>query len=156
MFVVEVKTGKTEKVRISQLNSSELLKLDSFDFDWSKETKYEVYKLSLISNEQVLGLLSIKRVIEELRIEIRLLEISTQNVGKDKLYDRVAGILIAFACKESFKNGFYGFVSLIPKTKLISHYKEKYGFEQFGRHLAIELQGSETLINRYLTYEEEK
>jgi len=156
MFVVEVKTGKTEKVRISQLKSSELLKLDSFDFDWSKETKYEVYKLSLISNEQVLGLLSIERVIEELRIEIRLLEISTQNVGKDKLYDRVAGILIAIACKESFKNGFYGFVSLIPKTKLIRHYKEKYGFEQFGRHLAIELQGSETLINRYLTYEEGK
>lgn len=156
MFVVEVKTGKTEKVRISQLKSSELLKLDSFDFDWSKETKYEVYKLSLISNEQVLGLLSIERVIEELRIEIRLLEISTQNVGKDKLYDRVAGILIAFACKESFKNGFYGFVSLIPKTKLIRHYKEKFGFEQFGRHLAIELQGSETLINRYLTYEEGK
>jgi len=156
MFVVEVKTGKTEKVRISQLKSSELLKLDSFDFDWSKETKYEVYKLSLISSKQVLGLLSIERVIEELRIEIRLLEISTQNVGKDKLYDRVAGILIAFACKESFKNGFYGFVSLIPKTKLIRHYKEKYGFEQFGRHLAIELQGSETLINRYLTYEEGK
>jgi len=156
MFVVEVKTGKTEKVRISQLKSSELLKLDSFDFDWSKETKYEVYKLSLISSEQVLGLLSIERVIEELRIEIRLLEISTQNVGKDKLYDRVAGILIAFACKESFKNGFYGFVSLIPKTKLIRHYKEKFGFEQFGRHLAIELQGSETLINRYLTYEEGK
>lgn len=156
MFVVEHKTGKKEKVRISQLNSSELVKLDSFDFDWSKETKFEVYKLSLISNEQVLGLLSIDRVIEELRIEIRLLEISIENIGKNKLYDRVAGILIAFACKESFKNGFYGFVSLIPKTKLIDHYQEKYGFQQFGRHLAIELQESEILMNRYLTYEEEK
>ena len=156
MFVVEVKTGRREKVRISKLKSSELLKLDSFDFEWCKETKFEVYKLSLISNEQIMGLLSIERVIEELRIEIRLLEISTENIGKNKLYDRVAGILIAFACKESFKNGFYGFVSLIPKTKLIIHYREKYGFQQFGRHFAIELQESERLMNRYLTYEEEK
>ncbi len=156
MFVVEVKTGKKEKVRISQFKSSELSKLHSFDFEWSKETKFEVYKLSLISNEQVLGLLSIDRVIDELRIEIRLLEISTENIGKNKLYDRVAGILIAFTCKESFQNGFYGFVSLIPKTKLIEHYKEKYGFQQFGRHLAIELQASELLMNRYLTYEEGK
>ncbi len=156
MFVVEVKTGKKEKVRISQIKSTELVKLDSFGFDWRKETEYEVYKLSLISNEQVLGLLSIQRVIEELRIEIRLLEISTENVGKNKLYDRVAGILIAFACKESFKNGFYGFVSLIPKTILIKHYKEKYGFQLFGRHVAIELQESELLMNKYLTYEERK
>ena len=156
MFVVEVKTGKKEKVRISQLKSSEVIKLDSFDFEWSNETKFEVYKLSLISNEQIMGLLSIERVIEELRIEIRLLEISTENIGKSKLYDRIAGILIAFACKESFKNGFYGFVSLIPKTKLIKHYTEKYGFQQFGRHLAIELQESLILMNRYLTYEKEK
>ena len=154
MFVVEVKTGKKEKVRISQLKSSELKKLESFDFEWSQVSKFEVYKLSLISNEQILGLLSIERVIEELRIEIRLLEISTENIGKNKLYDHVAGILIAIACKESFKNGFYGFVSLIPKTKLIKHYTEKYGFQQFGRHLAIQLQASELLMNRYLTYEE--
>ena len=156
MFVVEVKTGKKEKVRVSQLKSSELVRLEAFEFEWSKESKFEVYKLSLISNEQILGLLSIERILEELRIEIRLLEISTKNIGKDKLYDRVAGILIAFACKESFKNGFYGFVSLVPKTKLIKHYIDKYGFEQFGRHLAIELQASELLMNRYLTYEEEK
>lgn len=156
MFVVEVKTGKKEKVRISQSNSSELQKLKSFNFEWSKESKFEVYKLSLISNSQILGLLSIERVIGELRIEIRLLEISTENIGKNKLYDRVAGILIAFACKESFKNGFYGFVSLIPKTELIKHYIEKYGFQQFGRHLAIEMQASELLMNRYLTYEKEK
>lgn len=156
MFVVEVNTGKKEKVRISQPNSSELQKLKSFNFNWSKESKFEVYKLSLISNDQILGLLSIERVIEELRIEIRLLEISTENIGKNKLYDHVAGILIAFACKESFKNGFYGFVSLIPKTELVKHYITKYGFQQFGRHLAIEMQASELLMNRYLTYEKEK
>jgi len=63
---------------------------------------------------------------------------------------RIAGILIAFACKASFQNGFFGFVYLIPKTKLIDHYVEKYGFIPFGKHLAIELKASELLMNKYL------
>jgi len=75
-------------------------------------------------------------------------------IGKFKKYERVAGILIAFACKESFVSGFYGFVSLVPKTKLIKHYIEKYGFKQFGRHLAVEFESSEKLINKYLIDEE--
>lgn len=156
MFVVEAKTGKRAKVRITSIKSTELRKLKDFEFDWSKEKEYETYKLSLISNGEILGLLSIDKIVDELRIEIRLLEISTKNVGKNKTYDRIAGILIAFACKESFRNGFFGFVSLIPKTRLINHYEEKYGFQQFGRHLAIELEASELLMNRYLTYEDKK
>lgn len=154
MFVVEAKTGKRAKVRIASINSSELRNLKDFEFDWSKEKEYETYKLSLISNGEILGLLSIDKIIDELRIEIRLLEISAKNVGKNKTYDRIAGILIAFACKESFRNGCFGFVSLIPKTRLIKHYEEKYGFKQFGRHLAIELEASELLMNRYLIYDD--
>jgi len=156
MFVVEAKTGKKAKVRITSIKPSELRKLKDFEFDWSKEKEYETFKLSLISNGEILGLLSIDKAVEELRIEIRLLEISAKNVGKNKTYDRIAGILIAFACKESFRNGFFGFVSLIPKTRLIKHYEQKYGFQQFGRQLAIELEASELLMNRYLTYEDKK
>lgn len=156
MFVVEAKTGKRAKVRISSIKSSELRKLKDFEFDWSKEKEYLTYKLSLVSSGEILGLLSIDKIVDELRIEIRLLEITAKNVGKNKTYDRIAGILIAFACKESFRNGFFGFVSLIPKTRLIKHYEEKYGFQQFGKHLAIELEASELLMNRYLTYEDKK
>ena len=156
MFVVQTKTGKKAKVRITPITSSELTGLQNFEFDWSAEKEYETYKLSLISNGEILGLLSIDRIIEELRIEIRLLEISVANVGKNKYYDRIAGILIAFSCKESFRNGFFGFVSLIPKTRLIKHYMEKYGFQKFGRHVAIELKASELLMNTYLTLEDEK
>lgn len=156
MFVVETQTGKKVKVKISPFEISEFAKLENFVFDWRNEKQYETYKLSLSSNSEILGLLSIHRIVEELRIEIRLLEISKGNIGKTKKYDRIAGILIAFTCKESFQNGFYGFVSLIPKTRLIKHYVEKYGFLQFGKHLAIELETSELLMNRYLTYEEGK
>ena len=154
MFVVESRTQERVKVNIAPIELSETKKLDDFEFDWSKETQYETYKLTLASNGQILGLLSFSRIVEELRVEIRLLEISVQNRGKGKKYDRIAGILIAYACKESFQNGFYGFVSLIPKTRLVKHYEEKYGFQQFGKHLVVELETSELLMNRYLTYEE--
>jgi len=156
MFVLDTHTDEEAKVNISQFEVSEAKNLENFEFDWSKEAAYETYKLSLTSDGQILGLLSFSRVIEELRIEIRLLEISSKNRGKGKKYDRIAGILIAYACKESFQNGFYGFVSLVPKTRLIRHYEEKYGFQQFGKHLAVELETSEFLMNRYLTYEKGK
>jgi len=156
MFVLDTHTDEEAKVNISQFEVSEAKSLENFEFDWSKEAAYETYKLSLTSDGQILGLLSFSRVIEELRIEIRLLEISSKNRGKGKKYDRIAGILIAYACKESFQNGFYGFVSLVPKTRLIKHYEEKYGFQQFGKHLAVELETSEFLMNRYLTYEKGK
>jgi len=156
MFVLDTHTDEEAKVNISQFEVSEAKSLENFEFDWSKEAAYETYKLSLTSDGQILGLLSFSRVIEELRIEIRLLEISSKNRGEGKKYDRIAGILIAYACKESFQNGFYGFVSLVPKTRLIKHYEEKYGFQQFGKHLAVELETSEFLMNRYLTYEKGK
>jgi len=156
MFVLDTHTDEEAKVNISQFEVSGAKNLENFEFDWSKEAAYETYKLSLTSDGQILGLLSFSRVIEELRIEIRLLEISSKNRGEGKKYDRIAGILIAYACKESFQNGFYGFVSLVPKTRLIRHYEEKYGFQQFGKHLAVELETSEFLMNRYLTYEKGK
>jgi len=49
-------------------------------------------------------------------------------MGPGKKLDRIAGCLIAFACKESFKRGHDGCIFLIPKTYLINHYQEKYGF----------------------------
>ncbi len=138
---------------ITPADNKELEKLSNFEFDWSSERNYEVYKLYIPKSGEIVGLLSVARIIEELRLEIRLLEISEENVGKIKRYDNIAGVLIAFACKLSFLSGFYGFVSLIPKTKLIDHYIQKYGFKKFGRHLAIELEDSEILMNRYLNYE---
>ena len=61
----------------------------------------------------------------------------------------VAGCLISFAVQLSFEKGYLGFTSLIPKTKLIGLYVEKYGFSQFGRQLAIEKQAAIQLIEKY-------
>lgn len=153
MFVIELKSKQKFNAAVKPVCGSELIKIRDFDFDWAQEADYEVFKLIIPRTGEVLGLLSFERIFEELRIEIRLLELSTQNIGSRKKYDRIAGIFIAFCCKESFQNGFYGFVSLVPKTRLIKHYIEKYGFEYYGNHLAVDLKRSELLMNKYLLNE---
>ncbi|MBV7532844.1 hypothetical protein [Chitinophaga sp. sic0106] len=83
-------------------------------------------------------------------IEIKLLESARENIGINKKYRRVAGTLIAFACREAFRKGYYGAVFLVPKTKLIPYYIQKYGFKNVGRGLWLDMDASLGLIERYL------
>lgn len=101
-----------------------------YKFDWSRFREKEVYKLRLKQDQKILGLMSITDHSETTvnAIEIELLEISSDNLGSKKLFDNIAGCLIAFACSESFRRSHDGFVFLTPKTGLIEHYRTRYGF----------------------------
>ena len=79
-----------------------------------------------------------------------MLECSKDNVGSNKVYNRIIGCLIAFACQMAFRKNYRGFVSLIPKTGLIRHYRQKYGFEVYGRQLAVQTEAAAALIEKYL------
>lgn len=128
-----------------------------FSFNWDIEKKHEVYKIYLLSQDKsILGLMSLIDRPDEYRIHLNLLEISKENQGKDKEIDFIAGCLIAFAASAAYKRGYYGFVSLEPKTKLIDLYQDKYGFRQYGRYLGIEGDASQFLIEKYLTNEAER
>jgi hypothetical protein len=126
--------------------------LDQFEFDWHKEKRNEVYKIveKYQDAPEILGLISISDITEELRIHIHLIENSNENKGKNKKIDRIAGCLLAFACSIAFKRGYLGFTSLVPKTELIGLYVDKYGFQQYGRQLAIDQQDAIDLIKKYL------
>lgn len=124
-----------------------------FEFDWTLEKDYEVYKICLISNDKILGIMSLIDIPKEYRVHLNLLEISKKHRGKNKVIDYIAGCLIAFAAEAAFKKGYYGFVSLEPKTKLIDWYQNKYGFRLYGRYLGIEGDTSDFLINKYLKNE---
>ncbi|PWV44852.1 hypothetical protein [Chitinophaga sp. S165] len=105
---------------------------DRFDkFDWNKYKAKEVYKLKLKENELIVGLMCLFEHEDPTidAVEIELLEVSAENIGKRKSFDYIGGCLIAFACRESFKRGHQGCVFLIPKTSLIDHYISKYGFK---------------------------
>jgi hypothetical protein len=147
-------SGESLEAAISEVASKDYgaIKKDSnFSFDWGTEKEYEVYKIYLLSDEKtILGLMSLIDIPEEYRIHLNLLEVSKPHQGKGKTIDFIAGCLIAFAAELAIKRGYYGFVSLEPKTLLINHYQSNYGFSQYGRYLGLEGSASQTLINKYL------
>lgn len=158
MRLFNIKFSKYEKAKINRIEPEDYKQIkmsNQFVFDWSLEKKqrYDVYKIYLIDEEKkTLGLLSLKDIKEEFRIHINLIEVSVSNVGREKEYDHIAGCLIAFAAQLAFEKSYDGFVSLIPKTRLIDHYCEKYGFEQYGRQLGLGHEASTNLIKEYLQH----
>lgn len=154
MKVIHKESGDAYEAIIKEMLPSDYIdvkKGKGFVFNWEGESANEVYKIFLKEEEgQILGLISIIDYPEEFRIHINLVEVSTVNVGKIKKLENIAGCLIAFACTLAFKRGYGGFVSLLPKTKLIALYQEKYGFRQYGRLLAVEFESSKNLIDKYI------
>jgi len=162
MYIQDTKTGKKFKIVIESvlLSDFEVIKKDSnFAFEWKKYKKKEVYKLRIVQEEKIQGLMCIVDHDDELTnaIEIELLEVADENVGKKRKLGRIAGVLIAFACRESIKRGHEGYIFLTPKTKLIEHYQSKYHLSftgPLGNNPVGVMVGEETiarkLIKQYL------
>lgn len=130
-----------------------LKKTSNFTFDWNKEVENQVYKIRLKRNEKILGLISLIDIPKECRIHINLIEVAKNHRGKNKTIKNIAACLISYACKIAFIKGYQGFVSLVPKTRLINYY-QNYGFVQVGTQMAIFGKASKTLTSKYLANEE--
>ncbi|PJC06156.1 MAG: hypothetical protein CO068_12640 [Flavobacteriaceae bacterium CG_4_9_14_0_8_um_filter_34_30] len=142
----------TEVGRFTIKDSLQTTKKNGWNFNWKSELNNdlnEVYKLTIVHNSDIIqGLLSIKREADH--IFMNLLENAPFNIGKNKLYEGVAGNLVAFACKLSFQYGFEGFVSFTAKTKLIEHYETTLGAYHFGGHkMIIPTEPSRLLVLKY-------
>jgi len=143
---------QTEIARFTIKDSKEINKKKKWNFNWKSElndNQNEVYKLTIVNNLNIVqGLLSIKK--ESDHIFMNLLENAPFNIGKNKLYEGVAGNLVAFACKLSFQYGFEGFVSFTSKTNLIEHYEKSLGGYHFGGHkMIIPTHSSKLLVEKY-------
>lgn len=94
-------------------------KKNGWSFNWKLEFEdnaKEVYKLTITNNPHIIqGLLSL--TIEPDHVFMNLVESAPFNIGKSKLYEGVAGNLVAYACKISFQKGFDGFVAFDAKDK---------------------------------------
>ncbi|MFW5760453.1 MAG: hypothetical protein ACOCXH_05690 [Cyclobacteriaceae bacterium] len=130
------------------------LKKDGWNFNWKQLSKNGIiYVLRTTdSPSNIEGALCLK--IEYGMLIMDALELAPHNVGQtNKRFDYVAGCLIAFACRESFKiSGDYkGFVTFVSKTNLIRWYSEKYGAElALGQRMFIDWENGEKLIEKYL------
>ena len=152
MLIKEVRTGDRHKVEIIPVIPEDYKSITKsrFWFDWKEEREYYVYKLRIKGTDEILGLISLESHLKESRIEIRLLAVSEENWGQNKRYEHIAGNLIAFACIRSIELfGRWACVSLVPKTKLIQHYMEKYHMLIAGRHLFLDIERIKSLIKRY-------
>jgi len=158
MYILDIKTGEKIEVVIEPISSKdfkEIKKDSNFAFDWSKYKGKEVYKLRVVQEDKIHGLICIVDHVDELTnaIEIELLEVGEENVGKKKKLDRIAGTLIAFACRESLKRGHDGYIFLTPKSKLIRHYSAKYYLSftgPIGANLVGLMVGEENIARRLI------
>lgn len=153
MKILHRKSGELHEATIELVQNEDweiIEKSGKFLFNWKKEKKRIVQKIRRKIESEVLGLVSFEDIPKEFRIHIHLIENSNSNKGRHKEYDFVAGCLIARTCEIAFEKNYDGFVSLEPKTELVSLYKEKYGFRAMGNYLYTELSNSELLIQKYL------
>lgn len=143
---------QTEVSRFTFKDSKQAIKKNGWNFNWKSELDSDIneaYKLTIVNNPDIIqGLLSIRK--ESDHIFMNLLENAPFNIGRNKLYEGVAGNLVAFACKLSFQYGFDGFVAFTAKTKLIEHYIGSLGAHHFGGHrMIIETHAAKILVEKY-------
>lgn len=153
--ILNIISGDSFRTDVSILTKTDLkniTKKNGWYFDWKLELndlKKETYKLTIVNNPDIIqGLLSI--TIEQDHIFMNLLESAPFNIGKNKLYEGVAGNLVAYACKVSFQRGFEGFVVFTAKTSLIEHYEKALGAYHFkNQRMIIETKPAKKLVDKY-------
>ena len=138
------------RLTVNDLNS--VSKQNGWLFDWKAElnnNKKEVFKLTIVNNSTIIqGVVSLS--IEHDHIFMNLLESAPFNQGKNKMYDGVAGNLVAYACKMAFQQGFDGFVVFTAKTALIKHYADTLGaYILAGQRMYIPTHSSQNLVDKY-------
>lgn len=153
--IENVITGDSFPTDISVLtlpDVTSISKKHKWQFDWKfeyKQPEREVYKLTIVNNQQIIqGLISLEVKIDH--VYMHLVESAPFNKGKSKMYAGVPGNLVAFACKLSFQRGHEGNVSFFSKTQLIDHYIESLGaIHVGGRIMIIDTVAALKLIDKY-------
>lgn len=133
-------------IKINEINSADWV------FDWKKEIsnpKKQVYKLVTKENHNIIqGLISISDGTDH--IFMNLLENAQFNKGKNKVYNGVAGNLIAFACKIAFEKDYDGFVVFDAKTALTQHYQDTLHAKKLGGlRMYIDTIAAFRLLDKY-------
>ena len=153
MKIIELASGAKQSIVISKVEDDEfkILTKKRYSFIWKIEkNQASIYKLQIEEQKDILGVMALVDFPTESRMEIKLLASSKENVGKKKLYEGIAGCLIAFACRESLKRyGQLACVSLIPKTELKSYYMKKYGMIDAGWQLFLDGLLLNNIIKKY-------
>lgn len=153
--ILNIVTGdsfETDVLRFTKGDVSSVAKKHGWNFAWSTELKddtKEVYKLTIQGNPKIIqGLVSLS--IKEDYVTMELLESAPFNIGENKMYEGVAGNLVAFVCRLSFQKGFEGNIAFLAKTVLVEHYENTLGAQHIGGgRMIITTPQARKLVERY-------
>ena len=141
MYIIEVCSGVHKEALIKAVEPSDyvLLTKKRYSFNWrSLKKSATIYKLTIEGKKDILGVMALIDYPDEKRVEIKLLASAIENQGRNKKYDRIAGCMIAYACRLAERKYWKSAcVSLIPKTRLIDHYQQKYYMCWNGKQLFL-------------------
>jgi len=128
-YIYDIENDKLIEVEIVIASGKMPLKKDGWKFDWNKQIKANSTKTYVLKLKEhphsIEGVLQLRIASDMLIMD--LIEVATHNFGSsNKKFDHVAGCLIAFACRESFKieGNYRGFLTFVSKTKLVEWYKK--------------------------------
>lgn len=137
---------------------------DGWYFNFKKNSKlrgYETYVIICEETPEIIEGCLIFELQDVVGAYMAFIEVAPHNRNENRRYDKVAGSLIAFACRMSFIRGdeeSKGYLTfevieeeIENKEKLIAMYIDKYKALYFGQTtLVITPEGSEQLINEFL------
>lgn len=134
----------------------------------AKKTGFEKYVLVCKETPETIEGCLIFEMREKIEPYMAYIEIAPHNKGENRKFDKVAGCLIAFACRLSFIHGkedYKGWLAfdVLEKDKkdeirLMALYCQKYGALKFGQStMLISPAAGEVLIRQFLNciYENE-
>jgi len=152
MYITEVKNGNKYEIEIIPVDPTDLKSItkEKYFFNWKLEKDYNIQKLTIKDQSEILGLVSFEFIPEEWIIHIRLITDSVENKGKGKVYDGIVGNILTHVSKLAIKEyAELACVSLKPKGAIAQHYIDKYGMNITGATLSLELVEILALIEKY-------
>jgi hypothetical protein len=143
---------------------------DGWRFNFNKHIKKKDFEIYVLVKDEtpktIEGCLTFE-MKDKVEPYMAFVEVAPHNYGKDKEYERIAGCLIAFACRLSFmkgdevNTGWLAFDVLEEKKedeiKLMIIYSSKYGALKYtNTTMVIPPVGGQKLIDEYLITDYEK
>jgi hypothetical protein len=130
------------------------LRKKGWRFDWTEPFKnsYDVYRLTIVDDKDIQGLVALKPEKNNHAVYIDIVESAPSNVGRGGRYEGVGGHLFAIAAKVSMENGFGGYTYFMAKSTLAEHYNKVLGAIIVNprlRIMAIEEYTAQALVKKY-------
>lgn len=160
---VETKSKIKSQIYLVAKNKSKLPSInEGWRFNFSKHSKGKDYETYILTTEKTPEIIEGCLIINSKsphQVYMAFVEVAPHNKGDEKIYDRVAGCLIAFACRQSFINGKEGYLAFDVleekkenETKLMKLYSQKYNAVRLDNSTTMIIlpEGSEKLIYEFL------